>query len=121
MGTIRKANATSFRPGHAGGPGRPRGARSKLQELAIEMLRDDFEKFGAEAIARVRQERPHHYLSVVASLLPRMQITEKVSPFSDVSDEELGALEEYLAVVRAKTIRRLELVADKDVEPKDAT
>jgi hypothetical protein len=34
MASLRKPNAGSFKPGHAGGPGRPRGSRSKLQELA---------------------------------------------------------------------------------------
>jgi hypothetical protein len=107
MGTMRKANATSFRPGHAGGPGRPRGARSKLTELAIEMLREDFEQHGREVIARVRERKPEVYLASVVSLLPKQ--AEKIqSPLADISDVELEQLEQHLREVRAKTIERIE-------------
>jgi hypothetical protein len=119
--TLRKANAGSFKPGNPGGPGRPVGARSKLNELALALLHEDFAKHGADVIRRVRERKPEVYLASVVSLLPKQSQIEKRSPFGDVSDEELDLLEEHLAAVRAKTIKRLELVAGKEVEPKDAT
>jgi hypothetical protein len=46
---------------------------------------------------------------------------EKRSPFDDGCDEELELLENHLAAVRAKTIKRLKLVTGKELEPQDAT
>jgi hypothetical protein len=81
--TLRKANAGSFKPGNPGGPGRPIGARSKLTELATEMLREDFEKHGADVIRRVRERKPEVYLASVVSLLPKQ--AEKIqSPLVDI-------------------------------------
>jgi integrase len=74
------------------------------------MLREDFEQNGADVIRRVRERKPEVYLASIVSLLPRQK--EKIeSPFIDISDEELQQLEEHLREVRAKTIKRLELVA----------
>jgi hypothetical protein len=118
--TLRKANAGSFKPGNPGGPGRPVGARTKLTELAVALLHEDFATHGAEVIKRVRERKPELYLASVVSLLPKQSQIEKRSPFDDVSDEELELLEEHLAAVRAKMIKRLELVAGKVLEPQDA-
>jgi hypothetical protein len=96
MGTLRKSNPAAFKPGCAPGPGRPRGMRNRLSELALQALRDDFELHGPAVIEQVRRERPHHYLSIVASLLPRQLQVERTSPFSDLTDEELEQLEAYL-------------------------
>ena len=118
---FRKPPRTAFKPGNPGGPGRPIGARSKLNELAVALLHEDFAKHGVEVIKRVRERKPEVYLASVVSLLPKQSQIEKRSPFNDVSDEELELLEDHLAAVRAKTIKRLELVAGKELEPQDAT
>ena len=127
--TLRKANAGSFKPGNPGGPGRPVGARSKLNELAVALLHEDFVKHGADVIKRVRERKPEVYLTSVVSLLPKQSQTEKRSPFDDLTDVELDQLEEYIAGMRAKTVTQLELVANNEeaaVQPsagqeKDAT
>jgi hypothetical protein len=119
--SFRKLPRTAFKPGNPGGPGRPIGSRTKLNELAVALLHEDFAKHGAEVIKRVRERKPEVYLASVVSLLPKQSQIEKRSPFDDVSNEELELLEEHLAAVRAKTIKRLELVAGKEVEPQDAT
>jgi hypothetical protein len=118
---LRKPPRTAFKPGNPGGPGRPIGSRTKLNELALALLHEDFVKHGAEVIKRVRERKPEVYLASVVSLLPKQSQIERRSPFDDVSDEELALLEEHLAAVRAKTIKRLELVAGKELEPQDAT
>jgi len=106
MSSLRKANSGSFKVGNPGG-GRPRGARSRLHELAIEMLRADFEQHGEETIKRVRERKPEVYLTSVVSLLPKQQ--EKLeTPFIDLSDSELQQLEELLASLRAKTVKAIE-------------
>ena len=106
MASLRKANSGSFKVGNPGG-GRPRGARSRLHELAIEMLRADFEQHGEEVIRRVRERKPEVYLASIVSLMPRQK--EKIeSPFIDITDEELAMLEEMLTAGRAKLVRELE-------------
>lgn len=91
-----------FQPGNAGGPGRPKGSRSKLQEIVLKALHEDFEQHGVEAIRRVRERRPEAYLAACVSLLPKQQ--QKIeSPFVDLTDEELEQLEKFLKMARAKT------------------
>jgi len=85
--------------------------RNKLTELALQALGDDFFEHGAAVIAQVRRERPHHYLSIIASLMPRQLNVERSSPLSDLSDEELHQLEEMLAALRARTVRQINGVA----------
>lgn len=81
-----------FKPGQSGNPaGRPKGARNKLGEAFVQALHDSFQLHGPETIETVRTERPHEYLKVVASLLPK-QIEVKEAAFDGVSDEELAAL-----------------------------
>jgi hypothetical protein len=118
---LRKPPRTAFKPGNPGGPGRPIGSRTKLNELALALLHEDFVKHGAEVIKRVRERKPEVYLASVVSLLPKQSQIERRSPFDDVSDEELALLEEHLAAVRAKTIKRLELVAGTALEGNGAT
>jgi hypothetical protein len=118
---LRKPPRTAFRPGNPGGPGRPIGSRTKLNELALALLHEDFVKHGAEVIKRVRERKPEVYLASVVSLLPKQSQIERRSPFDDVSDEELALLEEHLAAVRAKIIKRLELVAGTELEDNGAT
>ena len=110
--TLRQANSGSFKSGNPGGPGRPVGARSKLNELAVAMLHEDFVKHGADVIKRVRERKPEVYLTSVVSLLPKQSQIEKRGPFDDLTDVELDQLEEYIAGMRAKTVTQLELVAN---------
>ncbi len=107
MAEIRN-KAGQFVAGWRGGPGRPLGARSKFSELAIAALGADFAEHGASVIEEVRKTKPHHYLSIVASLLPRQLSVERASPFADLTDEEMMQLEELLSAMRAKTVRKLE-------------
>lgn len=87
-----KGNDTRFQPGQVANPlGRPKGSRNKLGEDFIKALQEDFTANGVQAIATVREERPHEYLKVVASLLPK-QIEVKETAFDGISDEELAAL-----------------------------
>jgi hypothetical protein len=103
---IRKPPKTAFQPGCAPGPGRPPGARNKLSELALQALGDDFAEHGPDVIKKVRETRPHHYLSIVASLLPGQLTVEKLSPLGELSDEELAMMEELLTASRAKLVQQ---------------
>lgn len=81
-----------FQPGVSPNPaGRPKGSRNKLGEQFIQALQTDFQEHGKAAIQTVREERPHEYLKVVASLLPK-QVEIKEGAFDGVDDEALAAL-----------------------------
>ena len=65
-------NLRPFKPGQSGNPkGRPKGARNRLGTQFLEALETDFNKYGAQAIALVREKKPEVYMRVVADLLPR--------------------------------------------------
>ena len=61
-----------FSPGQSGNPkGRPKGARNRIGTQFLEALEADFNKFGPQAIALVRERKPETYMRVVADLLPK--------------------------------------------------
>ena len=67
-----KKRGRPFRPGQSGNPkGRPKGARNRLGTQFLEALEADFNRYGAEAIALVRERKPEVYMRVVADLLPK--------------------------------------------------
>ena len=72
-GTEKKLrNLVPFKPGQSGNPkGRPKGARNRLGTQFLEALDADFNQFGIQAIALVREKKPEVYMRVVADLLPR--------------------------------------------------
>ena len=77
-----------FAPGN---PGRPKGSRNRMGEDFIQALQASFHEHGPATIETVRTERPHEYLKVIASLLPK-QIEVKEGAFDGVDDETLAAL-----------------------------
>ena len=65
-------NLKPFKPGQSGNPkGRPKGARNRLGTQFLEALQADFNQFGPQAIAQVREKKPEVYMRVVADLLPK--------------------------------------------------
>ena len=72
-GTAKKLrNLVPFKPGQSGNPkGRPKGARNRLGTQFLEALEADFNEFGTQAIALVREKKPEVYMRVVADLLPK--------------------------------------------------
>lgn len=79
------------KPFQPGNPGRPKGSRNKLGEAFVAALHDDFQANGVKVIETVRTERPHEYLKVVASLLPK-QVEIKEDAFGDLTDDQLAAV-----------------------------
>ena len=103
-----------FRPGQSGNPkGRPRGARNRLGTQFLEALETDFNQFGPQAIALVREKKPEVYMRVVADLLPKeaninveageafVKLWGKISDgLGDELAESLDAVQEQSAPVR---------------------
>jgi len=66
----------------------PVGQRVRVSFLNA--LADDFDTHGTDVIAKVRESRPHEYLRVIASALPKRLETEPDNrPLELLSDEEL--------------------------------
>lgn len=63
---------TQFKPGNPGGPGRPKGSRSKLSEAYLKALADDFEANGVETIEKLREDRPDIYVGAIGKLMPKL-------------------------------------------------
>jgi hypothetical protein len=53
------------------GPGRPRGARSKLGEQFVEDLRSVWETHGKQALIDCAENEPAQFVRVLAGLMPR--------------------------------------------------
>jgi hypothetical protein len=99
--------AGQFVAGWIGGPGRPRGARSRLSEVALQALGDDFNEHGVAVIEEVRKTKPHVYLELIVRLLPRQLHVERTSPLGELSDAELEELEAFLASSRAQLVQKI--------------
>ena len=88
----RRRTWRPFEPGQSGNPaGRPKGARSKFSEAFLQAFADDFEANGKEVFEKVRTDRPHDYLKVCASVLPRRLENEDVTPVRracELTDDE---------------------------------
>lgn len=69
-----------FQAGNPGGPGRPKGARSRLGESFISAVLTDFEAHGIAAIEKVRETDPSTYMRVIASILPKEVTGENGEP-----------------------------------------
>jgi hypothetical protein len=66
---------------------RPLAAQRHLASCLMAAFAGDFERYGAETLARFRLENPANYVRIVAGLLPKDLDDENL--LDKVSDEEL--------------------------------
>lgn len=104
-GQKTRGGAPPFQPGNKFGKGRPKGSRNKLGEDFLSALQADFEAHGPATIVKVREERPHEYLKVIAGILPK-ELNVNTSRVEEMSDDELAdgiaALQSILAAQAAR-------------------
>ena len=81
---VRADILTRFQPGN---PGKPKGARNKLQEDFLKDILAAWEKSGSEAIDAMIADKPGDFVKVVASLMPKEATLNLRN--DDLSDEEL--------------------------------
>jgi len=61
-----------WKPGQSGNPaGRPKGARSLLQEDFFRALQASFEKHGEAVLEIMRVEKPNEYARMIAGLMTK--------------------------------------------------
>ena len=89
---------TKFKPGHPGGPGRPKGSRNRLNEDFLADLHEAWGQRGKQALA---EASPDVLVKVVAGLLPKQ--VEVTRPLESMTDEELAAAAEYLKAIVAQS------------------
>lgn len=89
--TVQKPSKPwQFQPGNSANiAGRPKGARSRLQENFLAVLANDFKENGEAAIQKMRVERPSEYVKCIASLMPRQLELDR--PMQEMTDDELYA------------------------------
>jgi hypothetical protein len=102
---MRRSNGT-FLPSHS--PGRPKGARNRLQSSFLHALAEDFAEHGATAIKICRIEEPARYVQIVASLMPK-ELEVAHNALGDMSDEELLAALQSIRQLRESAISPMDV------------
>ena len=99
-----------WKPGQSGNPrGRQPHARTRWSEAFFLDLADDWQRGGAEAIERVRNDDPSTYLRVCAALMPR---EVSIATTRELSEGELESqLSAALALLGGVTIEGVALPA----------
>lgn len=98
-----------WQKGQSGNPaGRKKGSRNKLGEQFITDLYADWQEHGPAVIVRVRNEKPEHYLKVVAGILPQKIEIEQLG---DLSDDQLTSQIRQLATSLGFAVGTLEAFA----------
>lgn len=70
-----------WKPGQSGNPaGRPKGARSILQEDFFRALQSEFEKHGVAVLTKMREEKPADFAKMIAGLMTKEVTGEDGAP-----------------------------------------
>lgn len=66
------------------------GARQRITETFLRLVHEEWERNGADIVARLAKNHPEKFCALAAALLPKGAEPER--PLDGVSDEELAAL-----------------------------
>ena len=113
---IEKDEKGRFLPGNSRGiGGRPKGSRNKLGEDFIKALHDDFDRHGIAAIQTMREDKPHEYVKVIASLLPKeLKVTTESDLTNDQLDQRIRQLASAISIVLNGSEAGIGGVADRE-------
>ena len=108
--TDRDPETGLFIKGKIGGPGRPKGAKNKLQEAFWKDFASAWETHGAAALEKVALEDPAVFVRVAASVMPkdfsldvgRSYVIRAPLPCATVEEWE-ARVEEWAGTQRAST------------------
>ena len=92
--------ATQFKVGNPGGPGRPKGARNQFSEDFLADFHTTWTEGGIDAIRTVMREKPEAYLGAAVKILPKVVVKEESLESADKQRLEriLGLIDIELAV-----------------------
>lgn len=76
------------RPFQPGNPGKPKGAKHRLQEDFVKDVQAAWTEKGKEAIAMMIADKPGDFVKMVASLMPK-DVTLNINDNSEMTDDEL--------------------------------
>lgn len=88
-GAIREDGVPVGKPFQPGNPGKPKGARNKLQEDFIKDVHAAWEAKGKEAIDLMIADKPGDFVKMCASLMPK-EATLNINDNSELTDDELA-------------------------------
>lgn len=73
---------------HSGGRA---GARNAFSRTFMDVIAADFAQHGKDAVEMLRQERPHDYLKLLSTLLPK-ELPSDVPTVEDMTDDEFTSM-----------------------------
>jgi hypothetical protein len=76
------------RPFQPGNPGKPKGAKHRLQEDFVKDVQAAWAEKGKEAITMMIADKPGDFVKMVASLMPK-DVTLNINDNSEMTDDEL--------------------------------
>ena len=91
--------------------GRPKGARSKIEEAFLRDFYDSWKRKGADAIDRAADADPMGYIRVAASLLPRVKPANEDDGETNVNVNVTIQVSEFLSKLQAVAARQAEMKA----------
>jgi hypothetical protein len=103
--------------GGKAGPGRPRGARSRLSEAFIQDVHTVWEETGIQALRACAAEKPNEFCRVVALLMPRdvrIDLAGDAASFARTFEEAVRLLGNAVEPLRER--RPLRTITPKVIE-----
>jgi hypothetical protein len=110
--TANRSTKGQYLPG--GSPGRPKGARNRLQSDFLRDLAEAWALEGKGALRIMCKEFPEKFVQVCAGLMPKEIALEVGGPLADLSDDDLAAMLDHVRAQRAKLVEERPVTIDAE-------